>query len=75
MKCVVCKHGETAPGAATVLLERGDLTLVVKRVPARICGNCGERYFDAATTAHLLTIVEQAASAGVQVDIREYVAA
>jgi len=75
MKCVVCKHGETETGTATVLLEQEELTLVIKRVPAQICANCGERYFDAVTAAHLLTVVEQAASAGVQVDVREYVAA
>ncbi|MGH7938508.1 MAG: type II toxin-antitoxin system MqsA family antitoxin, partial [Bryobacteraceae bacterium] len=42
MKCTICKKGETAPGTATVTLERGGLTLVVKDVPAQICDNCGE---------------------------------
>lgn len=46
MKCVICKHGETRPGMTTVTLERGGATLVVKGVPARICGNCGEAYVD-----------------------------
>ena len=35
----------------------------------------GEAYVDAATTRHLLAIVEDAARAGVQVDVRSYVAA
>ncbi len=46
MQCVICKHGETQPGHATVTLERGDLTFVVKHVPARVCDNCGEEYVD-----------------------------
>jgi YgiT-type zinc finger domain-containing protein len=75
MRCVICKHGETQPGAATVLLERGTLTLVVKHVPAEVCANCGERYFDETAPTRLLAVVEQAVDAGVQVDIRDYVAA
>jgi len=33
MTCVICKHGETAPGEATVTLQRGETT-IIKRVPA-----------------------------------------
>ena len=39
MKCVICKHGKTSNGFATVTLERDGLTLVVKKVPARVCQN------------------------------------
>lgn len=75
MKCVICKQGETAPGKATVTLERGGMTLVVKRVPALVCANCGEEYVDEGTTAQLLKAADEAERAGVQVDIRDYVAA
>jgi len=51
------------------------MTLVFKRVPAQVCENCGEAYLDEATTAHLLATAQEAARAGVQVDVREYVAA
>jgi YgiT-type zinc finger domain-containing protein len=75
MKCVICKQGETRPGKATVTLERNGMTLVVKNVPARICANCGEEYVDEGTTSLPLKAAEEAARAGVQVDIREYIAA
>ncbi len=75
MKCVICKQGETRPGKATVTLERSGMTLVVKNVPARVCANCGEEYVDEKTTSRLLKEAEEAARAGVQVDIREYIAA
>lgn len=75
MKCVVCKVGETRPGRATVTLERAGVTLVIKGVPAQVCGNCGEEYVDEETTDRLLRAAEEAAQAGVQVDVREYVAA
>lgn len=75
MTCVICKHGNTQSGKATVTLERADTTLVFKGVPADICANCGEQYVDEATTAKLLKTAEETAKAGVQVDIREYKAA
>ncbi len=75
MKCVICRHGETAPGTATVTLERNALTLVIKGVPAQICLNCGEEYVDEDVTERLLQTAEEAVHAGVQVDIREYIAA
>ncbi len=75
MKCLICKHGETASGTATVTLQRGDLTLVVRGVPAQICGNCHEEYVDEAVAAYLLQAAEEAVRAGVQVEVRDYLAA
>jgi YgiT-type zinc finger domain-containing protein len=75
MKCVVCKQGQTAPGNATVTLERGGSTLVFKHVPARVCSNCGEEYVDEEAARHILRVADEAANAGVQVGIREYMAA
>ena len=75
MICVVCKQGQTRPGTATVALERGSMTLVVKAVPAQVCEICGESYVDEATTALLLQQVAEASQAGVEVEVRNYVAA
>ncbi len=75
MKCVICKNGDTRSGKATVTLERNGTTLVIKGVPAEVCANCGEEYVDEGTTARLLKTAEEAAQSGVQVDVREYVAA
>jgi len=75
MKCIICKQGETELGTTTTTLERNSTTVVFKIVPAEVCQVCGEAYLDAATTRHLLHIVEEAARVGVQVDVRSYVAA
>lgn len=74
MKCVICKHGETAAGTATVTLERGGTTIVFKDVPAEVCGNCGERYVDEAVTRQLLQQAQAAVENGVQVDVRSFAA-
>ncbi len=75
MKCVICKIGETGPGQVSVTLERNGTTLVLKNVPAEVCSNCGEQYLDEVTTSKLLKQGEQAAHAGVEVEVRPYVAA
>ena len=54
MRCVVCRQADVRPGEATVTLEREGLTLVVKRVPARVCPNCGEECVAEDVTARLL---------------------
>ena len=72
MKCVICKQGALHPGPATVTLTTHGTTLVVKEVPALVGGNCGEEYVDKETTARLLRTANEAAQAGVQVDVRTY---
>lgn len=75
MKCVICKHGQTRNQAVTVTFDRNEATVIVKSVPARVCENCGEQYLDQEVTARLLQQVEQAAGAGILVEVREYIAA
>ncbi len=75
VKCVICKQGVTHPGKTTLTLERDSTTLVIKGIPAQVCENCGEAYLDEATTVRLLRLAEEAASAGIQVEVREYLAA
>lgn len=75
MGCVLCGDGTTQAGSATVTLNRDEMTLVVKRVPAEVCATCGEEYISEEVSARLLTLAEEAAAAGVQVDVHEFVAA
>jgi YgiT-type zinc finger domain-containing protein len=75
MQCVICKHGELHTGTTTVTLERDNVTLVFKDVPARVCENCGEAYVDAMVTRQLLNEADDAVNAGVEVDIRHFKAA
>ncbi len=72
MKCLICKQFNVQPRTATLTLERGGMTLVVKHVLARVCPNCGEEYIDEGAATRLLETAEQAFLAGVQVDVREY---
>ena len=74
MKCVICKHGNTQPGYATVTLERGDTVLVIRDVPAQICSECGEYYLDTATSTHVMALGEEAVQRHAEVEVLRYVA-
>jgi YgiT-type zinc finger domain-containing protein len=56
----------------TVTLERGDVTIVFKSVPANVCENCGEQYVSERVTRRLLREAEKSIGAGVQVEIRGF---
>lgn len=75
MKCVICRNGSTKSGTANLTIFRDAMTLVVKNIPADVCDNCGEEYVDEIVVARLEVLAEEASKAGVQVDVREYVAA
>jgi len=74
MKCVICKTGDTHPGATTVTLQRARTVVVIRDVPAEICENCGEYYLDNATTRRVYADAEQSALRHVEVEIQSYAA-
>lgn len=74
VKCAICKLGDVVAGVATVTLERGGTTVVIKAVPAGVCSDCGEKYVDEKTTRQLMEIADAAARNGVQVEVREFAA-
>lgn len=75
MKCVICKTGETKPQTATFTIERDGHTYVLRDVPAEVCQQCGEPYFDEGVTAKVLAQVEQATKSGADVAVLKYRAA
>lgn len=75
MLCPICRHGATKAGHSTATLERGSVTLVVRRVPAEVCDNCGEEYVGEHEANQLLQLLDQAEAGGVRVDVRDFLAA
>jgi YgiT-type zinc finger domain-containing protein len=74
MRCVICKTGDVRPGFTSFTVERGSMTLVLKGVPAGVCSQCGEGYFDEATTRQIEEIAQKASHAGVQVAVQDFAA-
>lgn len=74
MNCVICKTGEMHEGTTTVSLQRGETTVVVKAVPAKVCDNCGEYYLDENMAERLLAMAEAAVSKGAEVEVLRWAA-
>jgi YgiT-type zinc finger domain-containing protein len=74
MKCTICKQGETRPGKATVVLERGQTTIVIKEVPADICENCGEYYLTEEVTAKVMAMAEEAVQHNTEIEVLRFAA-
>jgi YgiT-type zinc finger domain-containing protein len=74
MNCAICKNGTTQPGHVTVLLQRGDTTVILKGVPADVCENCGEYYLSTEVTAQVLERAEAAVKNGAEVEILRFAA-
>jgi YgiT-type zinc finger domain-containing protein len=72
--CLLCRNGRLLPGTADKTMPHAGATIVVRDVPAEVCDNCREPYFDEAVTRRLLRLAREAAAAGVVVDVRRYVA-
>ena len=73
MRCLICKKGSVEPGTTTVTLERSSMIMVIMRVPAQVCRNCGEAYVDEKVASELLASADKAAKRGAEVEISEYV--
>ena len=58
MRCLTCKHRQTKLSIVTVTLERNELIVIIKKVPAEVCDNCGEYYLSNDITAQVLQRAE-----------------
>ena len=74
MKCIMCKHGELAAGTTTVTVDRNNMTIVLRHVPASICQTCGADYVDGKVMAQVEKSVTAATRQGTVVEVREFAA-
>ncbi len=69
MECVICKNGTAEQGFVTFSLERNNVIIVFKNVPAMVCPNCGDFYLSEETTKLLLDKAEKTIEKGVEFEI------
>jgi YgiT-type zinc finger domain-containing protein len=65
MICLVCRQAETVDGLTHVHFERGEMRLVVKNVPARVCPSCGEAYVEENIAVRLLQEADKTYRTGI----------
>jgi YgiT-type zinc finger domain-containing protein len=69
MECVICKNGITKASHVTYTLERDNVIIVFKNVPAMVCQNCGDFYLSTDTTNMLLEKANETLDKGVEFEI------
>ena len=72
MICLICRQAETLNGFTSIRFERGEMRLVINRVPARVCPGCGEAYVHEAVAVRLLQEAKKMADVGILEDVIEY---
>ena len=73
MRCVFCK-GEMRKGKVNVPVDLGDRFILIKGVPALVCQECGEYFVSDEVMKKLESIVEEAKSRNVEVEILRFAA-
>jgi YgiT-type zinc finger domain-containing protein len=66
--CPLC-GGDKMSGTTTFSAELGSGVVVVRKVPASICSQCGEEWIDNETARELERIVDEARRKGLQVEV------
>jgi YgiT-type zinc finger domain-containing protein len=74
MRCFVCGSGEVKPGETSYIVEREGHVAVIRHVPADICGQCGETYFNAETAQAVFDQAEAILAKGREVEITQFAA-
>tara|TARA_R110000868_G_scaffold78578_2_gene224126 strand:- start:192 stop:419 length:228 start_codon:yes stop_codon:yes gene_type:complete len=69
MNCVICKTGTTQKGLTHSLFDRNGSFVIVKEIPAQICMQCGEAYFDEHTTEEIYNLTNDILNNGAELEI------
>jgi YgiT-type zinc finger domain-containing protein len=72
VKAGSCDHAALKAGRTSITLRRGRTTIIVRQVPAEMCGLCGESRIDSAVWTLLRELMREAARTGVRFGVVEY---
>ena len=71
MKCFMCK-GETESKFVNYLVDIDNNIIIIKEVPAHVCKQCGERYFDNDVMKNLEKIIDEVKRVSMEISIVNY---
>ena len=71
MDCFICK-GKLEEKKVNYIADLEDTIIIIKGVPAKVCTQCGEQYFDDETTENIERIVNQLKQVPIEVSIVYY---
>lgn len=71
MKCFMCK-GVLEEKKVNYVVDLQETIIIIKDVPAKVCKQCGEQYFDDDTSENIEKIVNQLKQLSTEVTIVHY---
>lgn len=71
MNCFVCK-GELKEKKVNYFVDLDNTIIIIKEVPAKVCCQCGEKYFDDKTSENIEKMVNQLKAMSTEVTIVNY---
>lgn len=71
MECIMCK-GLTEKKTVNYILDLDNTIIIIKDVPANVCKQCGERYFDDVVMENLEKIVNNLRTVSTEMSIVSY---
>ena len=71
MKCFMCK-GETETKLVNYLVDLDKTIIIIKQVPANVCKQCGERFFDNDVMRNLEKIIDDVRKVPVEISVVNY---
>ncbi len=70
MICLICRQAELANGFTSMTLERDEIKLTAKNVPAFICPSCGDACVSEDVALWLLEQAERKVDSGTYSDLQ-----
>jgi len=71
MKCFMCK-GELTEKNVNYMVDLENTIIIVKGVPAKVCEDCKEQYFDDETSKNIEKIVNRLKDLSTEITIINY---
>lgn len=71
MDCFMCK-GDLEEKKVNYIVDLEKTIIIIKGVPAKVCKQCGEQYFDDKTSENIEAIVNQLKKLPMEVSIVNY---
>lgn len=71
MECFMC-NGEVIEKKVNYMVDLENTIIIIKGVPAKVCTQCGEQYFDDRTSKNIESIVNKLKDLSTEVTIINY---
>ena len=71
MNCFVCR-GDLEKRKVNYVVDLENAIIIIKKVPAKVCTQCGEQYFDDETAENIEKIVNKLKQLSTEVTIVNY---